>query len=132
MLSEEVSRKTSIFLLGKTYMGLQADNHYVFKDIDINIYGKSFSEKYNQMKDENLQCTGRVIEDVLYESTSNFTSERIQVFFSAGLEEMDSTNIKEDPELSTEFTSISQNIMTRLVEKHSTGNQRAHKRCWLW
>ncbi|CAG8740563.1 3040_t:CDS:2, partial [Funneliformis mosseae] len=41
------------------------------------------------------------------------------IFFPVELEEMDSTNIKEDPKLSTEFYKHLTNIMTRWVEKHA-------------
>ncbi|CAG8681919.1 13622_t:CDS:2, partial [Funneliformis mosseae] len=126
-------RKSKRICLDKT----EADSHHVLKDIDINIDGTSFSEKYNQMKDElkwKLQCTGRVVEDVLYESISNFTSEHLihsftidvedpiikGMFFPAELEEMDSTNVKEDPELSTEFYKH----LAKYYDKTSTGEIR--------
>jgi len=48
-------------------------------DEDVGTLEKSFKEKYHQMKDEfkwKLQCSGRVVEDVLYECISDFTSEK--------------------------------------------------------
>ncbi|POG62119.1 hypothetical protein GLOIN_2v1785728 [Rhizophagus irregularis DAOM 181602=DAOM 197198] len=83
----------------------------VFEDVDTSSYEKSFKKKYNKMNDDlkwKLQCTGRVVEDVLFNSISNFTSEHLvhsftidindsmlkEVYFPAELEEMDITNTK--------------------------------------
>ncbi|GES95070.1 hypothetical protein GLOIN_2v1785728 [Rhizophagus clarus] len=47
-----------------------ATNNYALK--------KSFKEKYDKMEDDlkwKLSCTGRFVEDVIYESVSDFTSE---------------------------------------------------------
>ncbi|RGB24223.1 hypothetical protein C1646_773383 [Rhizophagus diaphanus] len=94
----------------------------VFEDVDTSSFEKSFEEKYNKMNDDlkwKLQCTGRVVEDVLYNSIKNFTSEHLvhsftidvndpmleEVFSPAELEEMDMTNTKEDPELSADLYS---------------------------
>ncbi|GBC28003.2 hypothetical protein GLOIN_2v1785728 [Rhizophagus irregularis DAOM 181602=DAOM 197198] len=52
----------------------------VFEDVDTSSYEKSFKKKYNKMNDDlkwKLQCTGRVVEDVLFNSISNFTSEHL-------------------------------------------------------
>ncbi|CAB4488738.1 unnamed protein product [Rhizophagus irregularis] len=93
-----------------------------FEDVNTSSYEKSFKEKYNKMNDDlkwKLQCTGRVVEDVLFNSISNFTSEHLvhsftidindsmlkEVHFPAELEEMDITNTKEDPELSADLYS---------------------------
>lgn len=58
------------------FIGMEAD---VFEDVDTSSYEKSFKKKYNKMNDDlkwKLQCTGRVVEDVLFNSISNFTSEQ--------------------------------------------------------
>lgn len=46
---------------------------------DNNALKKSFKEKYDKMEDDlkwKLSCTGRFVEDVIYENVSDFTSEQ--------------------------------------------------------
>jgi hypothetical protein len=46
---------------------------------DINALKKSFKEKYDKMVDDwkwKLTCTGRVVEDVIYECISDFECEQ--------------------------------------------------------
>ena len=48
-------------------------------DPDINALKISFKEKYDKMDDDwkwKLSCTGRVVEDVIYECISDFTCEQ--------------------------------------------------------
>jgi hypothetical protein len=48
-------------------------------DPDINALKNSFKEKYDKMNNDwkwQLSCTGRVVEDVIYECISDFTCEQ--------------------------------------------------------
>ncbi|CAJ0876178.1 5051_t:CDS:2 [Entrophospora sp. SA101] len=81
---------------------------------------KTFDREYNKMKDNlkwKLKSTGRVVEDTLYECVPNFTSEHLihsftididdpiikGIFFPQELQEIEETNVKEDPDLSSKL-----------------------------
>ncbi|CAG8621522.1 4564_t:CDS:2, partial [Diversispora eburnea] len=81
---------------------------------------ESFDKEYGKMKDHlkwKLSCTGRVVEDILYECMSDFTSEHLihsftididdpiiqGIFFPRELQEIEETNVKEDPDLSSKL-----------------------------
>ncbi|CAG8640635.1 226_t:CDS:2, partial [Diversispora eburnea] len=81
---------------------------------------ESFDKEYDKMKDHlkwKLNCTGRVVEDILYECMSDFTSEHLihsftididdpiiqGIFFPRELQEIEETNVKEDPDLSSKL-----------------------------
>nr|CAG8509678.1 8982_t:CDS:2 [Entrophospora candida] len=81
---------------------------------------KTFDKEYNKMKDNlkwKLKSTGRVMEDTLYECVPDFTSEHLihsftididdpiikGIFFPQELQEIEETNVKEDPDLSSKL-----------------------------
>ncbi|CAG8548246.1 10741_t:CDS:10 [Cetraspora pellucida] len=62
---------------------------------------KAFDKEYAKMKDHlkwKLQCTGRVVEDTLYEYVDDPIIQGI--FYPQGLQEIAETNVKKDPNLS--------------------------------
>nr|CAG8506175.1 14904_t:CDS:2 [Entrophospora candida] len=81
---------------------------------------KTFDKEFNKMKDNlkwKLKSTGRVVEDTLYECVPDFTSEHLihsftididdpiikGIFFPQELQEIEETNVKEDPDLSSKL-----------------------------
>ncbi|CAG8578678.1 2772_t:CDS:10, partial [Paraglomus occultum] len=105
---------------GKRILRYDEESEEEVIELDPSASKKSFVENYNQMKNElkwTLKSTGRVVEDVLYENISDFMSEHLvhsftidvddpiiqEIFSSIELEEIELTNVKEEPDLSSEL-----------------------------
>ncbi|CAB5216322.1 unnamed protein product [Rhizophagus irregularis] len=97
-----------------------------FEDVNTSSYEKSFKEKYNKMNDDlkwKLQCTGRVVEDVLFNSISNFTSEHLVHSFTIDINDsmLKETSVGEIRDLikDTDFGGSSFEIETLTYSIHS-------------